>query len=94
MYYKNINPTINVPNIHAVPFTSPSPLPASDDLVAVVAAAVADDAAVGIAVVACDVDLPEVPVGVGVPVRVARLGFGVVATAPYKKFKSLRNQII
>lgn len=83
MYYKKINPTINAPNIHTAPFTSPSPLPAADDFVVVAVAAVADDADVGTAVVACDVDLPEVPVGVGVPVLVARLGFGVVATAPY-----------
>lgn len=70
------------------PFTSPSPLPASDDLVAVAAVAVVDDTDVGTAVVSCDVDLPEVPVGVGVPVLVARLGFGVVATAPYNNQKS------
>jgi hypothetical protein len=83
MYYRNINPTRTAPNMHTAPFTSPSPLPASDDLVAVAVDPVAEDADVGTAVVACDVDEP-VPVGVGVPVLVARLGFGVVATAPYK----------
>jgi hypothetical protein len=87
MYYRNINPTINAPNINTAPFISPNPLPASDDLVVVAAAAVADDTDVGTAVVVCDVDAPECPVGVGVPVRVARLGFGVVATAPYKLVK-------
>jgi hypothetical protein len=42
-------------------------------------------------VVEYDVEEPDVPVGVGVPVLVARVGFGVVATAPYKKGQLSEN---
>lgn len=89
MSYRKINPTKNAPTIPTPPLTSPNPLPALEDLVVVVVAAVTEDTDVGSVVVACEV-LPEPAVGVGVPVLVARLGFGVVATAPYKH----RNQTL